>query len=191
MKGIELTQGKVALVDDEDFDYLNQWKWHAARQRTGRFYAKRGKSIDGHVKNIWLHRIIMKTPPGLTVDHIDHDGLNCQKSNLRNCTISQNSKNRTPIGKTKYLGVSPRSKFQKTKLKDGTVKIYRNTPAYKAFIKSEKGRIYLGKYKDPIKAARAYDRAAKIIYGEFANLNFKQVHIAEEGLEIELNETGI
>jgi hypothetical protein len=95
MKELLLTQGKVALVDDEDFEYVSQWKWHAQRDR-GTWYAKRRDGTK-------LHRIIMKTPVDLEVDHRDKNGLNCQKYNMRNCTHSQNMHNRNFIGK--YKGV--------------------------------------------------------------------------------------
>ncbi len=101
MKKIKLTKSKFALVDDEDFDYLNQWKWHY----TGTGYAGRKIYPNGRYdqKMLYLHRVIMQTPVGLDVDHIDHDRLNNQKSNLRNCTRTDNLKNRKMKVKRKRL----------------------------------------------------------------------------------------
>jgi hypothetical protein len=99
----------------------------------------------------------MNTPKGMVVDHIDHNGLNCQKYNMRNCTKSQNAKNMVqPNGNTKYIGVH----FRKDRNK------------YLAYY--EKGKkIYLGYFSTPLEAALVRDAAVKIAYGEFANLNFK------------------
>ena len=84
MKEIILTQGQVALVDDEDFEYLNQWKWCAIKSRKT-YYTTRTIYIPCKMTVI-MHRIIMNTPLDMTVDHIDHNGLNNQKYNLRICT---------------------------------------------------------------------------------------------------------
>ena len=155
MKEIKLTQGQVALVDDEDYDFLNQWKWYAHKGRKdGLFYA--GKRNNGDIKQIWMHRLIMNTSRGLTVDHIDHNGLNNQKCNLRNCSMSQNKMNVTPIGLSKFLGVHPRN------------------DKYVAQIKVNGKKIYIGTFKTEEDAAHAYDNAAKKYFGEFANLNFKE-----------------
>lgn len=159
MKEIKLTQGKVALVDDEDYEYLNQWKWYAYKHKYKHtYYARKSKNN----KCILMHRIIMNTPPNLQVDHVYHNGLDNRKfieingrlkQNLRNCTNSQNSMNKTALGKSKYLGVSYVGKYI-------TAKIRIN------------GRLrYLGSFKTEDAAALAYNEAAKIYHGEFANLN--------------------
>lgn len=92
-KEIPLTQGKVALVDVEDYDYLMQWKWQADKHKNGRFYAKRRMQK----KNIYMHRGILNTPKGIDTDHVNKDGLDNRRSNLRICSRSQNMMNR---GKT-------------------------------------------------------------------------------------------
>lgn len=155
MKKIKLTQGKVALVDDEDFEYLNQWKWSANKNKNT-FYAQRHKVIEGKNKYIKMHRLIMNTPDNIEVDHIDHNGLNCQRHNMRNCTRSQNSMNKSPYGKSKYLGV------------------YFIGKTIIAGITINKKLIYLGSYKSEEDAALAYDIAAKKYHGEFANFNLNQ-----------------
>ena len=99
----------------------------------------------------------------MEVDHIDHNGLNNQKENLRICNRSQNSANRIPSGKSKYLGVTP------------LIRHYRNKVYYyfASEIRINKKSIYLGHFKNEIEAALAYDKAAKDLHGEYANLNFK------------------
>ena len=159
MKEIKLTQGKVALVDDEDFEFLSQWKWCASKPTYSKaYYALRGEWIrKGKTKPILMQRVIMNTPEGLTVDHIDHNGLNNQKSNLRNCTQSQNRKNRTPNydSTSKYLGV------------------YITHGRIRSEICLPDKKIHIGCFKTEEEAAIAYDKVASQYYGEFANLNFK------------------
>jgi hypothetical protein len=158
MKEIKLTQGKVTLIDDEDYDYLSQWKWFA--QKDGHtYYAKRNLRSKGVHTYPIMHRVIMNTPKGMEVDHIDHNGLNNQKSNLRNCTRSQNQMNVKPGGESKYLGVYYDKK--------GKYKYIR------AMIRINNKNIYLGVFSTEIEAARVYDAVAKKYKGEFANLNFK------------------
>jgi len=110
MKEIQLSKiGKYkgmykVLVDDEDFEYLNQFNWHVGKVR-GNNYAKR--TIHSNpIKSVKMHRAIMNAPINMQVDHIDHNGLNNQKSNLRLCVNKENACNRKSIGKSKYLGVS-------------------------------------------------------------------------------------
>jgi len=159
MKEIKLTRGMTALVDDEDFEWLNQWKWFAHKgtdQKT--YYAGRDQGYKCKPHQIWMHRVIMNTPPELQVDHIDHDGLNNQKHNLRNCTHHQNHMNLSNYGVSKYKGVS----FFKN-----------NHPKrVRASITLNNNIIYLGVFYTEEEAARAYDKKAKELFGEFANLNF-------------------
>lgn len=153
MKEIELSRGKVALVDDEDFEWLNQWKWSTHSKG----YAYR---MDwGSRKAVYMHRLIMKTPKHLECDHIDHNKTNNQKHNLRNCTRHSNSKNmkRHKDGSSGYVGVywcKPRNKWVANICVDGKT-------------------IYLGASRDKKKCAKMYDVAASKYRGEYANLNLK------------------
>ncbi len=155
MKTIKLNHGKVALVDDEDYEYLNQWKWFAHKHPRV-FYAERTDHSGVKDKTILMHRLIMKTPKGLQVDHIDHDGLNNQKHNMRNCTLKQNTQNKRAYGKIKYSGVTSNNGYIRSSITiDGKYQ-------------------HLGMFKTEEEAARAHDVMAKKYYGEFANLNFPE-----------------
>jgi hypothetical protein len=159
MKEIKLTKGFVALVDDEDYEYLNQWKW-CVSSNGNRKYAIRGiKRSDGRTEIISMHRLIMNTPVGLLVDHIDHNGLNCQRHNMRNCTRSQNNQNRSSrkISTSKYLGVSFNSE--------------------RKLFRADINDVCIGHFENEIDAAIAYDKRAKELYGEFANINIKYGHL--------------
>lgn len=157
MKTIQLTQGKVALVDDEDFEYLNQFKWCAAKL-SGRFYAVRNAPKDGKQYMYMMHRVIMDTPKGFHTDHISGDGLDNRKLNLRIATVQQNGQNRKSCTGTssEYKGISwqvSRNKwFAQIRKPDG---------------KDE----YLGRFTNENEAALAYNAAALRHYGEFARLN--------------------
>jgi hypothetical protein len=157
MKTINLSQGLVALVDDEDYDFLMQWKWTAS-YASGIFYALRNTPRPNR-KTLMMHRIIMNPPRNKQIDHIDHNGLNNQRSNLRECNPSQNAGNRSKYGKNKYHGV---------RLDYRTYGVY-----IKANIKINGKLVHLGNFKTEEVAAKAYDMAAKKHFGEFATLNFK------------------
>jgi len=95
MKELTLTKGKFAIVDDEDFEYLNQWKWSFDD-----LYAVRGEylgKVEGKdkYKKIYLHKVINQTPKGLETDHINQNKLDNRRCNLRTVTKSQNNRNRT------------------------------------------------------------------------------------------------
>jgi len=162
MKEIKLTKGQTALVDDEDYEYLNQWKWYA--NKAGRnYYAERIICKPKRI-NLKMHRLLMKTPKGFQVDHIDHNGLNNQKNNLRNCSFAQNQMNKIMSKNSKYLGLSHFTCNYK-----GKEYFY-----IKATIMVNRKKIHLGCFKTDEEAAYAFDKAAVKYRGEFANLNFKQ-----------------
>lgn len=151
MKLIPLTQGKFAKVDDEDYEWLMQWKWHFNNR-----YAMRWQNY----KKLRMHREIMKVSDDLEIDHIDNDGLNNCKNNLRICTTAQNSRNRVrAINNTSgYKGVTWHKRGKK----------------WQAYIKLNGKSIYIGFYNTAEEAADAYDFMAKQYYGEYANLNFQK-----------------
>lgn len=102
MKKIQLTQGREALVDDNDFEVLNGHKW-SAEKRKHTFYAIRKN--DGN-KTVYMHRQILAAPKGRVVDHDDHDGLNNQKNNLQLVSSGQNNMNRRGLEAKNTSGVS-------------------------------------------------------------------------------------
>ncbi len=153
MKTIKLTQNKVTIVDDEDFEYLSQFKWHymgyAVRHSTSKFGLKR--------KSIFIHREVINAPDDMEVDHINGDKLDNRKTNLRICTHAENQRNRK-IDKDNKSGYRGVSKHQNKWL----VHLILN------------GKIVFNKTFDtPEEAALAYDEAAKKYHGRFAKLNFK------------------
>lgn len=157
MREIKLTQGKVAIVDDEDYEWLNQWKWYADKYKDT-FYVKRRCYLSGGSgKSLYMHRVIMNPTGKQKVDHKLGNGLDNRKKNLRICTHRQNICNtrKKDNSSSKYLGV-----FLDKKRNEWLAAIGVN---YKV--------LYLGRYKKESDAAKAYNEAAKKYHGEFARLN--------------------
>lgn len=103
MKKIPLSQGKFALVDDEDFEWLSQWRRYAEKLGGTYYGARNTQNPKGTIR---LHRLVMGAKQGEIVDHIDHDGLNNQKENLRICSYQTNILNRRDLSKANKSGVS-------------------------------------------------------------------------------------
>jgi len=151
-----------AMVDDEDYELLNQWVW-SVRTSINNIYAYRNDYSSGKAVCILMHRFILGVKQTkIQVDHKDHNGLNNQKANLRKCTNSENSRNsrKTKGARSKYIGVH----YHKSK--------------YKEYIRGQimfnRKHIHLGFFKTEEDAALAYDKKAIELFGEFANLNFKE-----------------
>ena len=155
-KEIILTQGKVAIVDDEDYEYLNQFKWYA-NKISGKFYAVRNSKINKKNVSLLIHRVIMKPIKGFVVDHINGLTLDNRKSNLRNCTHSDNIKNQklSIRNKTGFRGVS----------------WHKNNKLFESRIKSNNISYHLGSFNNIMDAAITYNEAAIKYHGEFAKLN--------------------
>lgn len=161
MKTIPLTQGYSAIVDDDDFDRVSQFKWVAwVKKREGKteVYAIRTfRRPHKQQRTVQLHRFVMDVWDGRLVDHRNHDSLDCRKVNLRVCTHAQNTMNsrKRRDGSSQYKGVRFISK-----LKKWSVRITVNGQ-----------RRYVGFYLSEEEAARAYNDAARQHFGEFACLN--------------------
>lgn len=173
MKTIPLTKGMgytkversspetlIALVDDEDFDYLNQWKWKACRTVDGNIYARRFERNKGQKngKIFTMHRVILRLAEGIgKIDHWDMNGLNNQKGNLRTATDHQNGGNRDANSNNTsgYKGVTWCKCAKK----------------WQAQIMVHREHKYLGLFEDPADAASEYDKAALVHFGGFARTN--------------------
>lgn len=155
---IPLTQGRTALIDEADLPLIEGLKFSALRSATKNrdVYYARAWSLGAVVS---LHRVIMGASPGQMVDHINGDGLDCRRSNLRFATKAQNAANTPlPVGKCGYRGV-------RTRVKNGRT-------GYRTTLCANGKRFDKGPYSDPAQAARAYDALAIKHHGEFAVLNF-------------------
>lgn len=163
MKRIPLTQGKFAIVDDDDYDWLMQWRWCAHKKRNGYVAVRnRSKKEDGP-RTIMMHCEIMDAPNGIEVDHMGHDGLDNRRHKLRLCTHGQNMRNRK-----KHKDAS--SKFK-------GVSWYKRDGKWRACIQCNGSHRHLGLFSDEKLAARTYDKAAMKLFREFAYLNFPKVAV--------------
>ncbi len=156
MKKIKLTQSKFAEIDDSDYEELNRHKWFAV-ESSGLFYAgRKSPKVNGHSKIIRMHADIMKTSEGEYTDHIDGDGLNNQRNNLRVCTNSQNGMNR---GKPK----SNTSGFK-------GVTWHKANQKWQSQINVEGTYKYLGGFNTRLEAYEAYCMACEKYHKEFSNI---------------------
>lgn len=151
MKAIPLTQGFEALVDDDDYPILAEHKWTTLTRR----YAYR--MVDR--RSLLMHRVLLNVPPDMEVDHINGDGFDNRRANLRIVSHAQNMRN---IHKSRYKGI----RFSKQRNR------------WYAQITVNYKNIYLGTFQSDIAAALAYDVAARQYFGEFALLNFPSRDVA-------------
>ena len=154
MKLIPLTQGFFATVDDSDYEDLCRHNWQVAKGKSGAYYAQTYTTTGP----ITMHRYLMQPAEGQQVDHIDGDGLNYQRNNLRLCTAHQNCMN-----KKKWRG---KSRFKGVMYKDNCPK-----NPWRAYITYNYRQMDLGYYKTEESAAIAYDQKAQELFGKFARLN--------------------
>lgn len=157
---LPLSQGKVAVIDFDDFEKVRPYKWHAVSSRGQVFYAVRNKTENGKRRLQTLHRALMGNPTvGLEWGHKDGEGLNCRRENLMLVTHAQNAAGRrgkTPGASSQYRGVS-------WNISSGI---------WRARINPTGEDLHLGMFDSEIEAAKAYDVAATKYFGEYAALNF-------------------
>jgi hypothetical protein len=152
MKQVPLTQGKVALVDDEDYDRVMQYSWHAYKQADKHVWYARTNTPRPNRRTLLLHRFIIDPAPTVLVDHKDFDGLNNQRDNLRAATRQESNMHRRW---GLYTGVS------------------RNGNGWQAVVTRDYKPVYLGTFPTAREAALAYDAMALKLHGEYAILNFE------------------
>src|SRR3990167_7107201 len=156
MKKILLTKGKYALVDELDYEWLSQWKWlFGGRRYAARNTHFRDKDGNRHTQVIWMHREILKTPKDLFTDHINGNGLDNRKSNLRIATKQQNAWNlKRPRHNT-----------------SGFKGVYWRSNRWEAAIHKDNKKQHLGRFKELKQAITAYNNEAQKLFGKYAKLN--------------------
>ena len=164
---ILLTQGKVAVVDDSDYDAVSRFRWYTVKCKNI-LYAKTGCSYastypNGHRKrwqaHMYLHRFILHPPRGLVIDHVNSNPLDCRRCNMRVCTQAQNTYHRRKtkrLTRSQYIGI----------------KWHSRDCVWETRIDCEYHSYYLGRSRSEIEAAKLYDKGACEVHGEFAELNF-------------------
>jgi hypothetical protein len=154
VKEIVLQGGKIALVDDADFETVRRLKWRV-HQSKNTFYV-----TTGHKPALPLHRFLLKPLPDQVVDHVNGDGLDNRRENLRACTQLDNMKNqrRHADSRSPFKGIWWSKDCRK----------------WAAQIYHAGKRKYLGLFAKPEDAAKAYDAKARELFGPFARLNFPE-----------------
>jgi hypothetical protein len=151
MKIIYLTQGKATIVDDGDYEWINQWKWYY----NGRYAVRTIRLTDGGRVTIFMHRVILNPLDEMFTDHINHDRLDNRRSNLRACTRSQNLANsvRATNNRSGKKGVTWDKQSNK----------------WISQVGYHRKHINLGRFDKLEDAASAYQIKAKELFGEFYN----------------------
>lgn len=153
MKTIPLTRGLFALVDDVDYERVREHSWHAKRARST-IYGQ--AMVNGRMTS--LHRFILANDDAAKIDHISRNGLDCRRANLRGASTAQNAANAKLSSRNTsgFKGVSRRI----------------DSNRWQAIISTSNARKHLGLFLTAEEAARAYDAAARDVFGKFARVNF-------------------
>jgi hypothetical protein len=154
---IPLTKGQHAIVDEADWERLSAFKWYVVNGRRGAFYGRRYvERLNGRPVTKALHHEVLGLSPRQTVDHVNGDTLDNRRANLRVCSPGENARNRR--GSRNSLS--------------GFKGVSRARGRWQARIEYEGKARHLGVFDTPEEGARAYDQAARELFGEFARLNF-------------------
>lgn len=156
-KTISLTQEKVAFVDDDDYLKLSKYRWFALDRGNGLWHACRNsRQRKGEKHTIYMHRQIINAPSKIIIDHINRNGLDNRKENLRTATKAENARNSVSRRGCQFKGIY----------------FHKASHLWHARIVVNRKCISLGYFATPEDAAKAYDNAAIRYFKEFANLNF-------------------
>lgn len=156
MKEIELTRGFKAIVDDDDFEKLSKFKWHVFVSKNTNYAQRKSPQYKGKRGTIRMHRVILGVSDGRIIDHINRNGLDNRKCNLRVVTASQNNMNKIKVrGESKFKGIHWNKKAQK----------------WSARIVLNRRITALGNYNTEVEAAMVYNIIAKKVFGKHALLN--------------------
>jgi hypothetical protein len=153
------TSGDVALVNAADAARVRKYRWQLHKSDGPLRYARAEFWVNRKRLRLSMHRLVMDARPGQVLDHIDGNGLNNQRANLRFCTHAENLRNRRKrlaSEQNPYKGVYLRQKGWLCIIRDPTLK----------------QQMVIGVFDDPVTAAKAYDEVAARLFGEFASLNF-------------------
>lgn len=163
MKTIRLSNGEECLVDDEDFDMLSSINWFPKVAERSSTYATCNTNKKYGLAKSSMHRVVMKAEKGQYVDHINGNGLDNRKENLRLCTNSENLRNRNKRNKkdsSKYKGVSKM-----------VPKGPNHSKLWRSYINLNGKQYFLGNYYSEEEARQAYDNAVVLHHGKFAKKN--------------------
>lgn len=166
MKEIQLSKGEVTVVDDEDFDWLNQWAWSLSPY--GYAYRSSWDSKRKRTTNVLMHREIMQPSGKMVVDHINGNKLDNRRQNMRICTQAQNVMNQ-------------KKRLNNTSGFKGVTKV---GDKWRSQIAVDNEDTYIGMFATPEEAALAYDTEARRIHGEYARLNFSDKHESQDSILI-------
>jgi len=156
MREIKISRGLIALVDDDDYDYLSGFFWQVRPSNKTSYATRKKPSANGKQTTVSMHREIMKAGPGQQVDHINGNGLDNRKENLRLCTVQENQYNTGPKSENSgYKGVTWHKRLRK----------------WQARIAKDHEKYHLGYFSNKHAAAVVYNYCAKELFGEFARLN--------------------
>lgn len=172
--GVVLTRGKVAIIDPESLPLIQGRRWQT-RTKGLNNYAFCKMKVGDVRKTVRMHQLILPPKEGFVCDHIDSNGLNNTKANLRYASLGENNRNRRPNSATKgskFKGVY----YAPTYARCGKGKKWASK------ISVDKKSVNLGQFDCELEAARTYDRAALEMHGEFAYLNFPDSKLRNAGV---------